>query len=139
MRSLAAAAAALLLAGGCTSYLKAQNRTKSARREAADIALGGVAQLVIGSLITMGSYAWYQHASQDDEPANDKITASHGAVFGLLLGTGLVIGGVADGTIAFYQGMSNDHLFAPDPPPAALPKQLSCGDRATQLPIAPTP
>ena len=45
------------------AYTKQLNPTrKSARRESADIALGGVAQVVVGGLIVVGSYYWFKHA-----------------------------------------------------------------------------
>ena len=95
---------------GCTAYLKAQNRTASPRGEAGQIAMGGVAQIVVGALVAVGSYYLYQHA--DPQPMRDSLTGSHAGVAGVLVGSGLVIGGIADGTIALYQVLSGDHLFA---------------------------
>jgi hypothetical protein len=110
MRALLPVAMSALLATGCTAYLKAQNRTAGPRGEAGQIAMGGVAQIVVGALVTVGSYYLYQHADQD--PARDGLTGSHAGVAGAIVGSGLVLGGLADGTIALYQALAGDHLFA---------------------------
>ena len=107
------------------AYTKQLNPTrKSARRESADIALGGVAQVVVGGLIVVGSYYWFKHAEEHREPAMEgKVTPQVGAMFGMLLGSGLTLSGVADDTIALYQAMSNDYVWAPVPAswPSAKP------------------
>jgi hypothetical protein len=113
MRSMIVVSAFVMLASGCTAYLKAEHRSRPPRREAADIALGSAAQLVVGTLIAVESYYWYQHASEQPDPADQRVTPSHGAVLGLLLGTGLVLGGVADETIALTQAMTDDYVLYP--------------------------
>jgi hypothetical protein len=102
---------------GCTAYLKQQNvARKSARGEAAQIALGGVAQLLVGGLIVVGSYYWFKHADAHPEPlSEDELSPKTGAVLGMLLGGSLVLSGVADDTIALYQAMSNDYVLSPVP------------------------
>ena len=102
---------------GCMAYMKQGNRTRtSARREAADIALAGAAQLIIGGLITVGSYYWFNDAKRNPEPlSEDELSPAAGAVLGMLLGGGIVLSGVGDETIALYQGMSNDYVLPPVP------------------------
>ncbi len=125
MRALSAVLAVVTVLGaapGCTAYLKSQSRTKSARREAVDIALGGVSQLIVGGLIAAGSFYWFNHTKQNPEPiSEEELPPGFFPMASLLLGSGIVISGVADGTIGLYQGMSNDHLFASPPPPGVKP------------------
>jgi hypothetical protein len=115
VRSFVVLVVAFCLLGGCTAYLKQLNPTRKApRREAADIAVGGVAQLLVGGLIVAGSYCWFNSAKANPEPVSeDELAPAVGAMLGMLLGGSMVLSGVSDDTIALYQALSNDHLIPP--------------------------
>ena len=128
MRSFALAVGLSVCVAGCAAQLAADRRHRSPRREAGHVALGGVTEAVVGSLILVGSYYWYKSLDRNPEPVpppDDEGNTHYTSpklfpVLGFIAGGALVGSSVADETIAAWQVMSNDYVLTPlQPEPSA--------------------
>jgi hypothetical protein len=100
---------------GCMAFTLSQQRNQPPRREAKKLAGLAVAEIVLGGLIGVGSYYWFENTEPTMEGESKSTNPRLFALLGILLGAASLTSGVIDAGIAGTQAVTGDYVMSATP------------------------